>query len=258
MHSPSHAFSLRPALPLFQQGWQDKGFTYTWVRDHLEFPAREFYDKVTVSAKEQRMLVEEYAKTLPYHFAATFIKDFFPTELPAFIDEFRNNLLVSLERAAHTHDIAARELFEESLDHFLYNSFPISTRKQVQLLLESDVDLEGEFFTSKIVLQIALLFFIKKQGSIILPKELFESVVERGRAQGLFPPTPLIFADTNWPDFYFAALYCPGTKKVELFRTDIYGLSAVPMRNWDPFFKGDPSLLWTVYTHPGEYHLHYP
>ena len=45
IQSPSHAFLLKPGMPPFREGWQDRGFTYTWVRDNFILPMQEFYQR---------------------------------------------------------------------------------------------------------------------------------------------------------------------------------------------------------------------
>ena len=42
MYSPTHAFLLKPGLSSFKDGWLDKGFTYTWIRDHVIDPAKKY------------------------------------------------------------------------------------------------------------------------------------------------------------------------------------------------------------------------
>ncbi len=46
MYSPTHAFILKPGFELFKEAWQDRGFTYTWIRDQYLLPRQEYYAKV--------------------------------------------------------------------------------------------------------------------------------------------------------------------------------------------------------------------
>ncbi len=43
MYSPTHAFILKPGFPIFKEAWQDRGFTYTWIRDQYLLPRQEYY-----------------------------------------------------------------------------------------------------------------------------------------------------------------------------------------------------------------------
>ncbi len=42
---PTHAFSLIPGAETFREGWEDPGFSYTWVRDHLIQPSKKSLEK---------------------------------------------------------------------------------------------------------------------------------------------------------------------------------------------------------------------
>lgn len=64
MQSPNHAFLLKPGLSPFREGWQDRGFTYTWVRDHFLLPMQAFYEQhmpATTSLSD-----EELFHSLPF------------------------------------------------------------------------------------------------------------------------------------------------------------------------------------------------
>ena len=65
MHSPTHAFILLPGFELFKQGWHDRGFTYTWVRDECLYPRRDFCSKILLSFSQQQYLFELFCKKLP-------------------------------------------------------------------------------------------------------------------------------------------------------------------------------------------------
>ena len=55
--SPTHAFTLRPGLKSFRQGWLSEQFTYTWVRDEIIGKAKAFYVK-DLTWDEQRALLD--------------------------------------------------------------------------------------------------------------------------------------------------------------------------------------------------------
>lgn len=42
---PTHAFNLLPGSEKFRQGWEDLGFSYTWVRDQLILPSKKLLDQ---------------------------------------------------------------------------------------------------------------------------------------------------------------------------------------------------------------------
>jgi hypothetical protein len=58
MESPTHVFSLLPGLPRFAQGWNDRGFTYTWVRDNFLLPDKRFYEESLLTEEQQREIFQ--------------------------------------------------------------------------------------------------------------------------------------------------------------------------------------------------------
>jgi len=53
MYSPVHAFLFKPGLRPFIEGWLDKGFTYTWVRDNVILPGQLAYEERPLSREDQ-------------------------------------------------------------------------------------------------------------------------------------------------------------------------------------------------------------
>jgi len=60
MYSPTHAFIFYPGLPFFKEGWQDKGFSYTWARDQVLLPSKNVFDAIRLSPNEQHHLAETF------------------------------------------------------------------------------------------------------------------------------------------------------------------------------------------------------
>lgn len=54
--SPTHVCLLLPGMPTFYEAWNDKGFTYTWIRDEWLLPAKQFYLDQTLSKDQQKEL----------------------------------------------------------------------------------------------------------------------------------------------------------------------------------------------------------
>ncbi len=72
---PTHAFTLLPGFKKFREGWEDPGFSYTWVRDSLILPSKKLLDsepKLFAELLKSRGLqaaydafFSRYAKNLP-------------------------------------------------------------------------------------------------------------------------------------------------------------------------------------------------
>jgi len=73
----------------------------------------------------------------------------------------------------------------------------------------------------------------------------------------LSPPPPLLFADTNWGQFYFGFVVNPGTLELELWRLDRRGCNGMPMSSWKEYVDGTSQKPWGILTNPKEYHGDY-
>lgn len=175
MTSPTHAFSLLPGLQPFRAGWEDPGFTYTWVRDQILIPARNFHKKFTgIRPDEARALLEE----------------------------------LGIET------VAAPPLTRKELHDFIIEHLP-------------------------------------KHAT----QDLHFHVANVMRQRKLAPPAPIIFADTNWVDLYFAFVYNPEKDALEFWQTDKIGLTGNKLDAWEPFLNGTIRQPWRLFFRPHEYRL---
>ncbi len=226
MHSPKHAFSLQPGRDLFKQGWQDSSFTYTWVRDHIVVPMQSFYAGMLLSPQEQEALLEKASISSRAHGTLQ-------------VSEFYQILV---------------EKNVPNPDSFLYRSLPLTPKDgckaALQLLLKP--------WTNKVELPESLPSYLSSEelcslAKLNLAKQKFAHldihllVIEQARALNL-APTPCLFADTNWPNNYFAFIVNPGTEELELWRTDRTGCTGYPMTAWKSWLDGTEKLPWVVYT----------
>lgn len=219
MTSPTHVFSLLPGQESFRKGWEDPGFTYTWVRDHAIQPGLNFYRNLEVF--EQRLLVQEFNIS-------------YSPEKPLSIVTFRNKLPQGPDIDAKLfeflpiiHPSQMREIYEEVKIKEKHPDYPMF-RKAFHDLVISHLPSES---ARDLHLELAKVF----------------------QKRGLSPPPPLLFADTNWSKFYFSFLVSPASKQLELWRTDKIGLTGAPMREWEPFLNGTIKHPWTMYPRSYEY-----
>jgi hypothetical protein len=73
---PTHAFTLLPGFEKFREGWEDLGFSYTWVRDQLILPSKKILDREPKLFSELQKAVglnsaygaffERHAKSYPF------------------------------------------------------------------------------------------------------------------------------------------------------------------------------------------------
>ncbi len=251
MYSPTHAFILQPKNAFFKKGWQDAGFTYTWIRDAFILPCQNFYAKILISPLEQKALLDAFSK-----------------------DAFK-------VKGGH---LSIKEFREEyaslpSIDSFLYRSLPLIPKQEygkiahaiLEELMDKTLSLcieEVEKNLSDIILADAFIdslfaCLLKAKKTVFFQTDLYEYIVSKARDKGFIAPSPLLFADTNWTRDYFAFVINPASEELELFRVDRLGLKGHPMSSWKHFFNPSPKSpekpsqkpSWGVYTKPYEYGL---
>lgn len=166
MYSPTHVFLLKPGLGLFKEGWLDKGFTYTWIRDYVIEPTRSHLETVRLDREMQTLLASKLSSS-----------DFYPSPHTLTLPEFRVHLLDAFPEQ------------EDQIDNLLFLSFPNQ---------------------------------------------------------------PLLFADTNWLDYFFAFAVNPGTLELDLYRISASGKHACPMTPWRAYLDGTSDHPWGVLTRPSD------
>lgn len=224
--SPTHAFSLLPGQPLFAQGWRDKGFTYTWVRDAIVHPRLEFYQKIRLGPAEQLQLVQELSKKMPPHQAHALQSHFQPSTGAQSPLLFRQRL-PQMPR----------------VDAFLFEMLPLIAPARARSLIHK-LDLD---------IQPPLLPMGRRPFHDLITQESHDATAALLEEEGLAPPQPLLFADSNWEKFYFSFIVSPATGLLELWRTDRIGLTGAPMREWQPFLDGSTKQSWGIFLRPHEY-----
>ena len=83
MHSPTHAFNLKPGLPEFKKTWQNDAYTFTWVRDELIYPMQHYWESYVFTPARFEALVEKLLPAVPHNFQPRFRELFrdFPGEM---------------------------------------------------------------------------------------------------------------------------------------------------------------------------------
>jgi hypothetical protein len=257
MASPTHAFIFLPGLEPFCKGWQDTGFTYTWVRDHCVEPQLAFYHKIQWGPEEQRYGLELLAQALPPQIAHLLHRGVGASEESLSPLQWREGVVASLNVTG-----ATKIFIENRVDAFLVQHLPFIPMGEVRsevmrlmpLLQEVDVVVpRGAMMTAYEVRELAKACWLKRAGSLLLQEDLHLQVMQKARELGLAPPSPLLFADTNWTGAFFGWLVNPGTEKLELWRLDRTGCRGAPMSSWKTYMDGTQRKPWSIYTNPFEY-----
>jgi hypothetical protein len=255
--SPSHAFTVIPSLEFLRSGWQDDLYTYTWVRDKMILPRKQFYESILLSPSEQSFLLEELGKGLPIEISHALHR--VPCVQESSLISFRNEIL----------EIFPRIPIEDKIDSFLYEMIPLVSGLKwkhlvkdllsgldvphLEKVLDSYPDYLAEIMSAKEVREIAKAVYLLSKGSLITSFDLHEMICKKAEEMGLSPPAPLLFADTNWSQFYFGFVINPGTLQLELWRLQPSSGAAFPMSAWNKWFTEETTASWNICVRPFEY-----
>jgi hypothetical protein len=273
MASPSHAFLLLPGQEFFRLGWQEEIFTYTWVRDSVFLPSQHFYTGMSLGAEEQSFLFSRFSEELP-PLQGHYLNQVFMTsdkKLP--VVEWRKSLLDAWIHRTQSPSSQQRA-FADEIDAFLYQTLPLVSGKEWKMLVRrilSDLmndelektlqlfpDVPSPLMTASEVRDAAKGCYLLSQKKIALPFDLHLFVAMHARFVGVAPPTPLLFADTNWTNHFFGFVVNPGSGRLELWRLDRTLSQGVQMSAWKHWLNGSDRKTWSIYTRPFEYEMSAP
>lgn len=225
--SPTHAFSFLPGKCFQRPGWSTRRFTYTWVRDEIFTPSKDFYEAMSFTSSEQRVL-------------ASILNDAFSP----------SDSILSIEQ------LSERIPLDPTLvAAFLFEMLPLTPRllaEKAAHRLGAAVPSFPEIVTRRELIETITQTLSHQCGGT--PKEdLYEKVVSELEEMHLSPPAPFIIADTNWQDYFFAFVTNPVTLEFDFWRTDRLGIRGHPMSEWRHFFDGSAQEKWGLYLRPHEY-----
>jgi hypothetical protein len=267
--SPSHAFVLHPGWEIFREGWQEEGFTYTWVRDQIFLPRQKFFASLAFSPGEQRYLLEQFSSQLPPALAHQIHSHFPYSDKSLSIAELRKKVLDSLFGQVHPTQAAQKALFADSFDSFLYQVLPLIPGQswkalirrifldlfdeKMEKLLDQMPDIPCPIMSALALREAAKGCYLLSHGTSQLSFDLHDYVCRHAQYLGAASPKPCLFADTNWSNYHFGFLVNPGTSRLELWRLDRTGTEGMPMSSWKRWLNGSERKPWSVYTRPYEY-----
>lgn len=282
IHSPTHAFLLKPGYEAFRHAWQSEQYTYTWVRDELIAPMVHSLDDLFLNDEMQGYLIEKLALLVPKEYRSYFKKVFsnmphvHGTITPS---DFRFIFLDALDHERGLHYQGSPLLLPDHVDAMLYEHLPFFSRyelsKNVELIIEKMVFLTNEqknslkntlslflekvsfssnIISSKQLQEIAAAVFCFTFGMTSFSIDIVGMITKICREEKLAMPQPITFADSNWVQDTFAFLINPGTQQLELWRVDIQGRQGAPMSTWKEWLNGThKDRLWGIYPHFHQY-----
>lgn len=244
MNSPGHAFLLLPTEPLFKQGWQDNGFTYTWIRDEFIIPNTRFYQKMLLNKEMQQYLLQQISSHKASYQHPQTPKEWrdqtlhlFPTISPDEIDAFLYRQLPLIPLAS----------YKKCLQKLLASLWS----PKMQEIVEQFSLPKTAYISAEQIKKVAKACLLLAQSSIGFSFDIHSFITSAACEIGLSPRC-LPFADTNWSGFYFGFVINPGTQELELWRFDRSNSVGYPMSSWKKWF-GSEKKPWSIYVRPFEY-----
>jgi hypothetical protein len=278
IHSPTHAFLMKPGLSPFKEAWQNESFTYTWARDHLVKPIERFVDNLILDEAAQEFLIAKLSEQVPINYQYFFRQSFLRMHGDMGSVELRNHIVDTMQKEKGLQFQRQIVLQPDEIDHFLYEALPLfptfEMGERIRNLLEkmplisknrvNDIVALWEKFPSAIggeryataqtlqdIVKGLLCLELQKTST---PQDLHAAVAEAARGCDYAFPKPILFADTNWTKDYFGFTVSPGTGKLELWRFDLIGTIGYPMSSWAHWLNGTrKDITWGIYTRPYEY-----
>lgn len=278
IHSPTHAFLLKPGVCPFKESWQNDAFSYTWARDNYVLPREKFVQSLWLDEEGMRYLVQNLVKLVPVNFQHYFLKSFEHLHGPMSTVDFRNTLLGTIQKERGLRYGGSGVLNSEEIDSALYQALPLFAKTELRDKVETifkkvaeidakDIaglmetfDLASETYSENTVISatslqdickaILCLYFADTSANVDYHQKISKAAQQLGYAM----PEPIFFADTNWVKDEFAFVVNPGTGRLDLWRIDLIGNVGAPMSSWQQWLDGSrKDISWGIYTRPVEY-----
>lgn len=280
MHSPTHAFLLKPGNNGFKKAWQTDAFTYTWVRDNIVAPQQRMIEDIWLNEETMHFLVQHLVKSVPEDYRHYFMKCFGTIHGSMRPTDFREHILDGIHKERGLRQAGGSILSADEIDSTLYSLLPLFPRSQLREKLEelysaipsfnaefrdqllTLYDKTTQSFSHQNVISATNLQDVAKALICLATGETsseidYHALISRTAKQlGFALPAPIIFADTNWVKEEFGLMVNPGSGRFELWRIDSTGSVGAPMSNWEQWLNGSrQDIPWGVYTRPYEYSI---
>lgn len=279
MHSPTHAFLLKPGLSPFREAWQSDAYTYTWVRDNLVQPMKQFADSLMLDEAMMEYFIELFQTMIPLQFRHYFYRVFMPIQGHMIPGDFRDYVLDRIENERGLQYGKRGLLSAEEIDSAMYQMLPMFSsgdlRDRIANILQNVQELSPEIREACLALfdenrlkwqasrrvipaqalhEICCALLCAAYKATSLPFDAQSHISLAAQSLGYAMPYPVMFSDTNWVRNLFGFVVNPCTSLLELWRLDPLGRTGAPMHSWKEWLNGSrKDITWGIYTRPGEY-----
>ena len=278
IHSPTHAFSLKPGASPFRDSWTSDMYSYSWIKNNVTELAKNFYSKIFVDGKMIEKIVRMIGEMLPKNYRPRLKQLAGMFTHHQLLQDFHNSMSHTLLHDKGLRTAHGSLVSQDFIDSLLYTEFPFIERQKMlplateigMLVLQEDPKQQERFrqlvddrwqippdeayISSRECIQLINGFLLHAIERTKYPQDLFNRLLDEMRKREMLPPRPVIFADTNWVKDFFAFVVNPGTLQLEFWSVDAYGLNAKPVSNWKMWLNGSrKEPVWGVYVKPYEY-----
>ncbi len=276
MHSPTHAFLLKPGY--FKDAWANDIYTYTYIKNKVVEPAIRDIDQLVVEEAMAHDLIRSLTLSIPQDFRPRFKQVFqnFPYRMIA--QDFRSMVVDALHSDRGLRTSRGPVLAIDEVDSVIYSHMPYIQTDEITSLLQEvlsfvfayDSKLQSRIFevlpvvlnrlSARDVMSAKRLLELAKACSCLIledtrcPKDIHKAIVNELRMRKRLQPAPLIVADSNWVKDYFAFVVSPATGNLEFWSTDFYGVEGRPISYWKMWINGSKRTpQWGIFNKPFEY-----
>lgn len=278
IHSPTHAFLLKPGLTPFKEAWQSEEFSYTYVRDHLVAPRKKILESISLDADMMRYLIQALAPQVPENYRFYFLKVFGNMYGAMSSEEFRNFIIDGIQRERGLKQGGRSILTPDEIDSLLYSMLPLFPYSELKEKIEN-IYAAIPFIDSEQIKRLMGIFELASRR--VFQRPVVDASTLQNICKGLLcldsfqtssefdyhtaisaaaqqleyaMPAPILFADSNWVKDMFGFVVNPGTGQLELWRVDATGRTGVSMSSWEQWLNGSrQDRTWGIYTRPYEY-----
>ena len=120
IHSPTHAFLLKPLTPPFFDAWQNESFSYTFARDQLILPQVRRLDDTRLDTEGMAFIINQMLPLVPEDFRYYFNKSFAELTGEMTPPEFREKVMDIMEHDRGLRLQGQTIMSTEEIDSFLY------------------------------------------------------------------------------------------------------------------------------------------
>lgn len=276
MHSPTHAFLLKPGVSPFKELWKNNEFTYTHIRDSVIQPAQRFIDGINLDQAMAQFLIEKISLRVPINYRFYFKQVFSYVPIGVTPPEFRSHLVHVMEKERGL--AFGKVLSADEIDSLLFSLLPLFPGSDVKdlvrqifkklpnigpsflmkletLLEELPITMLPDTIVSSQALQEMVKGFLcLLYGRTSTPYDYHWHVSQVCKQLGLAMPMPIIVADTNWVRDEFGFLVNPGTGQFDFWQVAYTGGLGNPISSWKQWLDGSQKeRTWGVYNRPLEY-----